>query len=708
VAVVIGVAAVLVGVRTASPSLPRFADVRAMHRPSDVQVLDRHGVVVHEVRVDRARRRLAWVPLSAVSPAVPAALIAAEDRRFRDHGGVDWRALSAAAFDGLRGRPLRGASTITMQLAGLLDAAAGRGGRTVRQKWRQLRTARAIETQWTKDEILEAYLNLVTYRGEIQGIGAAAAVLFGKAPHGLTRAEAVTLAALLAAPNAGAEAVTRRARWIGTATANLFGLPGPPADALVAAAVTAALHASGAAGPRRALAPHAARRVLRPGHAGTPVQTTLDADLQQAVTDILRRHLLAIRERNVQDGAVLVADNATGDILAYAGSSGGLSRAPHVDAVEARRQPGSTLKPLLYALAVEQRLLTAASRLDDAPLEVAVAGGVYRPSNYDDEFRGAVSARTALASSLNVPAVRALQLVGPDAFVAHLRALGLRGLVQSGEYYGPSLALGTAEASLWELVGAYRVLATGGVWSPLRLTPGAAAAPPTRVYAPATAYLIADILADRQSRSWTFGLDSPLDSRFWAAVKTGTSKDMRDNWCIGLSRDVTVGVWVGNASGRAMHDVSGVTGAAPVWAEVLGHVHRDRPSSPPEPPPGLVRRPARFDGGIEPPRLEWFVAGTEPPATPPVIAAAPRISTPAEGAVIAIDPDIPPERQRLAFGATGHLGDIAWVLDATPLGPARSLDLWPPQPGVHHLALVDGSGRALDQVRFRVRRTGRR
>lgn len=682
------------------PTVPVFADVRAAHRPSDVQFLDRHGTVVHELRVDPAHRRLAWVPLSAVSPTVPAAVLVAEDRRFHDHAGVDWRAMAGVALDRMRGRPIRGASTITMQLAGLLAPSAGRGTRTLRQKWHQVQTAGAIEATWTKDQILEAYLNLVTYRGEVQGIGAAAAVLFAKAPHGLTRAEAATLAALLAAPNAGADTVGRRARRISAA---VTAETGASADEAVTAAVSAALHASGVAGPRTTLAPHAARRIPLPARHDVAIPTTLDAGLQQAATEILRRHLLSIRDRNVHDGAVIVVDNRSGEVRAYAGSSGPLSTAPHVDAVVARRQPGSTLKPFLYALAIDQRLLTAASRLDDTPLEVVLAGAVYRPRNYDEEFRGAVSTRTALASSLNVPAVRALQLIGADAFVGHLRYLGLHGLAHSGEYYGPALALGSGEASLWELAGAYRTLATGGVWSPLRLTPTDAVMSPARVYSAAAAYVIADILADRQSRSWTFGLDSPLDSRVWAAVKTGTSKDMRDNWCIGFSREVTVGVWVGNASGRAMHDVSGVTGAAPVWAEVMAYVHRDHRSPAPEAPSELVRMWTGFDAGVEPSRLEWFLAGTEPPEPAPAIPANVRITTPADGAVIAIDPDIPADRQRLAFAAAGGLDDVEWVLDSTAIGPARPLDLWPVQPGVHRLALVASGDRVLDAVRFRVR-----
>ena len=194
------------------PQQPTFAEVRAAYCPSDARLVDRHGVVLHELRLDRTRRRLAWTPLDAVSPALVDALLASEDRRFWSHGGVDWRAVGAALWQRARGGAPRGASTITMQLAGLLDPGLARRGapRTLAGKWAQMRAAWALERRWSKDEILEAYLNLVTYRGELQGVAAASAQLFGKAPHGLTTAEGAVLAALLRSPNADRAALTRR------------------------------------------------------------------------------------------------------------------------------------------------------------------------------------------------------------------------------------------------------------------------------------------------------------------------------------------------------------------------------------------------------------------------------------------------------------------------------------------------------------------
>jgi penicillin-binding protein 1C len=669
----------------AAPLSPAtFDDVRAAWRPSDKALLDRHGAVLHERRVDPGSRRLAWTALDDVSPALVSAVIASEDRRFREHDGVDAYALAAAARERLRGGPPRGGSTITMQLAGLLDPTLRRRRepRGLGQKWRQIRLAWALEARWSKDEILETYLNLVTFRGELTGVAAAADGIFGKVPHGLTGPESAVLAALLRGPGASPDLVDE-----------------------VSASVERALVAGGPAAPRRADAPHMAQRLL---HAGgdTRVVSTLDAGLQRLVADTLRRHLLAVRAARVADGAVLVVDNASGDVLAYVGSSGDLSPAPFVDGVRARRQAGSALKPFLYALALDRRLLTPVTLLDDAPLEIAVAGGLYRPRNYDESFRGPVSARTALAASLNVPAVRVLELVGPEAFAEELRRLGF-GLDRPGDWYGPALALGSADVTLWEMVGAYRALANGGDWRPLRLTPDEADGEARRAISRDAAFVIASILSDRESRSATFGLENVLATPFWTAVKTGTSKDMRDNWCLGFSRRYTVGVWVGNFSGEPMHNVSGVTGAAPVWVDVMAALHRETPSVAPAPPPGVVAARVTFAADVEPSRRDWFLRGTEPIAAAATTTARhARIVAPVGGAIIALDPEIPRARQRVAFEADGAEAGLAWVLDGVEVGAAPGPLLWEPRPGRHVLALRDAEDRLRDTVTFEVR--GRR
>jgi len=694
----------------AAPRSWDFATIRDAQRPSEGRLLDRDGNVLHERRIDPRVRRFAWVPLDEVAPALVAAVLRAEDRRFYAHRGVDLRAMVAAGAGMVAARAgvlaaraewtrgvRRGGSTISMQLAGMLDPAlkVRQGRRSLRQKAQQARAAWRLETEWSKAEILEAYLNLAYFRGEIQGIGAAAALLFGKAPHGLNEAESAVLAAPLRAPNAPADVWQRRARQL--------------TDGLDAAAVDRALQIASLrrVAPRRAQgAPHLAARAWSDTGTGD-VRTTLAANVQDVATDSLRQNLLALRERNVADGAVLVVDNRTGEVLAYVGGVRELSRAAAVDAVRARRQAGSTLKPFLYQLAIEQRLLSATTLLADEPLELRVGSGLYRPQNYDGRFRGLVSARIALAGSLNIPAVRVLSLVGEETFLHRLRALGFRGLDEAGDYYGPSLALGSSDVTLWELVQAYRQLANPHDRRPLRWQPIDAGTPtgprPADATAPA-AFVVADILADRDSRGTTFGTEGPLATRYWAAVKTGTSKEMRDNWCIGFSSRYTVGVWVGNLNGEPMHDVSGIAGAAPVWREVMDFLHHDAPLAAPLPPVG-VQAVELGDERSGVPQREWLLDGTAPPRFAPHARPA-QIVAPTAGAMIALDPDIPPANQRITLLARGARADLRWQIDDEELGTAAQPQLWSPRPGRHRIRLIAADRSIVDEAEIAVRGGG--
>ena len=581
--------------------------------------------------------------------------------------------------------------------------------------------------------------------------------------------------------------------------------------------------------PSEGVAPHLAQRLIRHVnedlntalsdggagedtvtalHDGHPtVRSTLDGPLQRLAIDTLRTQLRELQGRHVEDGAVVVLDNASGDVLAWVGSSGSLSRAAQVDGVMARRQPGSALKPFLYAQALAEHRLTAASLLDDSPAQLPTASGLYMPQNYDHRYQGWVSVRTALGSSLNIPAVRTLVMVSPDAFHQQLQRLGMRFPEGSG-YYGYSLALGSAEVSLLQLTNAYRVLANGGQWCPVNLLPEAhrrgapssltgpvehADGPAAIAPEPASssfpeasirkddesgswppenchqaldagaAFIIGDILSDRHARLPTFGLDSVLDTRFWSAVKTGTSKDMRDNWAVGYSQRYTVGVWVGNASGAPMHDVSGTSGAAPVWATMMRELHRHETSQAPSPPASVVRQQVDFGSvsetarlnepgaqalperragktddkgthatersGIEAPRQEWFLAGTEqrhfsPPVTvsvsndtrtgkgdgvhagrhdPDPSALPARIVAPAPDTIIALDPDIPPANQQLRLEAShGTSTELHWFIDDQPVGQGARVG-WMPLPGRHTITLRNARGGALDARRIEVR-----
>ena len=721
-----GLAVLLLALPWAAQALPSYREVRAEYRPSHTLILAADGQEVHSLRTNAQVRQGQWVALSEVSAALRLALLASEDQRFYQHSGVDWQAVSAAAWGNLWHQKTRGASTITMQLAGLLDEdwrnAAGR--RSLGQKLGQAVAATRLERSWRKDDILEAYLNLVPFRGELVGLDALSRTLFGKAPHGLDGHEAAIAAALIRGPNATAPVVGQRACGVLQSLAALQQRPAPDCAAVrwrTEQVLSARLWPASSG-----IAPHWARRVLAQWPPGqtlpSRITTTLRADVQRVALQSLQRHLRELQGHNVEDGAVLVLDNASGQVLAWVGSSGSLSQAHEVDGVLAQRQPGSTLKPFLYAQAVQQRRLTAASLIEDSAAHINTGAGLYIPQNYDRRFKGWVSARVALASSLNVPAVRTLAMVGVEDFYQQLAQLGL-GLPQPAGYYGYSLALGSSELDLLRLTNAYRALANGGRWQPIAplvapLHPAPSAPPAQRqAIGPQAAFIVGDILSDSLARAPTFGLDSVLTTRFWSAVKTGTSKDMRDNWAIGWSQHYTVGVWVGNASGAAMHEVSGSSGAAPVWAEVLGYLHRAQPSLAPPPPAGVVQHSVQFAAGqgLDANRQEWFLSGTEQtrfvrddkaPRTAPAGDEknfAPRIDSPASGTILALDPDIPPAQQRLWLRASSPA--VRWRLNGHILGTGAQL-AWLPMPGQHVLEIVDAQGRRLDAVTVQVRGAG--
>jgi penicillin-binding protein 1C len=314
--------------------------------------------------------------------------------------------------------------------------------------------------------------------------------------------------------------------------------------------------------------------------------------------------------------------------------------------------------------------------------------------------------RNALGNSLNVPAVRTLALVGLDRFHDTLRRLGFDTLTEADAHYGAALALGGADVTLLALTNAYRTLANRGLHGPPRVQRGEAPDVDRRVLGAAASFIIADILADRGARALSFGLENPLATRVASAVKTGTSKDMRDNWCVGFTSRYTVGVWVGNFSGAPMRDVSGVTGAAPIWRDVIHFLHAAEVPVETAPPPGLIHASVRFDPPIEAERDEWFLRGTEMAVvrgTDGGIAVTSRIRYPSPDTIIALDPDVPAGHQRVMFEATPAVPGLQWRLDDAVLPDVHGRAAWTPRPGAHTLALEDANGRALSRVTFEVR-----
>jgi penicillin-binding protein 1C len=601
-ALVLAAGAVALVVAVALTPLP--PELREPTAEGSVVVLDRDGHALREVRAsDGTRAR--WLALRDMSPVTVRALLAAEDARFYDHHGVDALALlRAAGLDVWNRRIVSGGSTLTMQLARIVRPHP----RTLRGKVGEMVLALRIERSLSKDQVLEQYLNRASFGPNLRGIAATSDAYFDKSARSLSTAESALLAGLPRGPSMyevtrhAARAKRRRDRvldrmvtkgWL--AADDAARAKDEPIDpqsrrpAFGAPHFVAGLVSGGLArlqpGLGDALA--AARPVAR-------LRSTLDADVQRVAEAQVAATVAELRVKGVTAASAIAIENATGDVLAYVGSPDVFDAANggQNDGVRAARQPGSTLKPLLYELAMEKLDFDPSTSLPDVELHLSVDGGVdYAPRDYDGRFRGPVRLREALAGSLNVPAVWTAKQVGVDAFLDRLHALGFASLAHDAAYYGPGLALGDGEVTLLELVRAYATLAREGLDRPLRVvsavqSAGSSAwvpldpAPATRVMPARYADLVVDVLKDHDARIGSFGESSVLDFPFDVAAKTGTSKGYRDNWTVGFTREVTVAVWAGNFDGAPMTNVSGITGAGPLFHALMDAAMRGRSREP--------------------------------------------------------------------------------------------------------------------------------
>jgi penicillin-binding protein 1C len=735
-------------------------------RHASTVVVDRNGVPLYEsLSAEGQRSRvLAGEQLPA---HLVAATLAAEDRRFFAHPGVDPVALMRATVHNLRARRLvEGGSTVTQQVVKLLM----RRPRTLGGKLREILYALRLEHRLEKREILALYMALAPYGNQLVGAEAASRAYFGCAAEDLTPAQAAFLAGLPQRPGAlnphrNFAAAARRQGWVLERMArngalDTAGLARAQAERLRLARPEGAF-----------AAPHFVERVMGDLRArrARRVETTLDAELQRRVRGILGRHRERLRAHGAHNVAVAVLDNTRGEWLAWEGS-GDWFDADHggaIDGVVTPRQPGSALKPFTYALAFEAGF-TPASVLPDVPQHFGTAreGVSYSPRNYDGRFRGPLRARQALAGSENVPAVWLLSRLGVADLLRTLRRAGLTTLERSADHYGYALTMGDAEVRLDELVAAYSALARGGRTLPPRHTrrvvwdDGTETAPGradgVALMSPRAAFWVADILADDRARAFIFGHGGSLDFPFPVAVKTGTSQSYRDNWTIGFTREVTVGVWVGNFDRAELRNSSGVTGAAPIFHDVLQAAQErvtgrlpaetDPPLAAPTAdlrpvaicalsglaagescpavetewlPPGprtrcnwhrhehgraVVHWPARYrswaagQGLLDEPGAP--VAARAPSAAPAQRRTEPvdlRIVNPPEGAFYLRDPTLRADFQTLPLRAEADpaAGLLTWRVDGVVVGTARPekpLD-WPLTRGPHLISVSDERGR---------------
>jgi penicillin-binding protein 1C len=552
----------------AVPFMVSLPEGLKMEPPASPVIHDRHGEPIRRLTLDDYTRS-EQVSLQDLPPDLIACTLAAEDKRFWSHGGVDLLATGRAMRDFvLKRRVVSGASTITQQLVKISSPA---GKRTIGVKVREALLARRVEMTWSKQEILTAYFNRLDYGNRRRGPSAAARHLFQKPLKDLSLGECALLSGLPQAP-------TRHNPMK------------RPASALARRSVVldrlAQLHKGDAGRIQLAKGEALSLRPLKEKeHArwlsATPVHgalhTTLDLSLQRDVESIVSEEIAALKGANIRHAAVVVIHNPTGEVLALV-SSGNWedSRGGQINGAFAPRSPGSTLKPFTYLLAFQEGGRFPGSIVADVPTRFRTQEGLNLPQNFDRRHRGPVSIRTALACSLNVPAVRELSdLGGPAPLHRLLTQLGVSTLGDVPNYYGLGLTIGNAPVRLIELTNAYATLARLGVHQPLTLFQTNEPQQCSTVFDSGCAWLIGDVLSDPEARAPSFGRHGPLELPFRCAVKTGTSSDFRDNWCIGYTRDFTVGVWAGNFDHTPMKGLSGVSGAGPIFRRVMVRSQRD-------------------------------------------------------------------------------------------------------------------------------------
>ncbi len=686
------------------------------------QVLDRQGRPLGISYMNRFNTTDV-VPLHAMPELLRQAFVTSEDRHFFEHHGVDWRARASALWQNVHaGKAVRGASTITEQVVRILHPRA----RNLWSRWVEGFEASLLEAHASKGEILEFYLNQVPYAAHRRGVAQAARYYFNRDPDTLTHKEMLALAILPRAPSAF----------------DLYKNPGAMESAVIRLAQ--------AMEERRELTSLEKRRLVAENIILEPpsppvntthfiryiretipyrlseqgaLTTTLDGELQYKVQRLLDERITALKRRQVHNGAVLVADHTTGEILAWAvGGAGNEMLKTHtpghdIDAVRSARQPGSSMKPFLYALALDSGW-SPATELDDAPMAEAIGSGLHDFHNYSHTFYGKIPLREALGNSLNIPALETITFVGPSRYLDTLHALGFASLVQPVEFYKEGLALGNGEVTLFEMVQGYGALANRGVFRPLTPLPQTPfTRENTRIYSPEATSLIANILSDPFARRREFGAGSVLNLPVQTAVKTGTSTDYRDAWALGFDSRYTVGVWLGNLDRTPMDGVTGSLGPALILRGVFAELAERGPAHPLYLSPRLVRKEtcAGHDQKIGEKdcfsRTEYFIPGTEPDdeehAFPP---RSMTLIRPTEGLHIAYDPRLPPDAQAfecVADGiAAGH--KVKWVLNGTPVAVTEAGHfLWPVRRGHHTLLAQETSdGKKIlssDVVHFNVK-----
>ncbi|MGM0422511.1 MAG: transglycosylase domain-containing protein [Pseudomonadota bacterium] len=668
-----------------------------------IRILDRNGTPLN-MTYQNIWNINDTVSLYTVPTFLKQAFIISEDKRFYQHHGPDWRARAAAALANIKNMStVRGASTITEQVVRMIIPRP----RTVWSRWLEGFEATRLEDRYSKDAILEFYLNQVPYAANRRGIVQAAQYYFNRDLETLNKKEMLALAVLVRAPSR--MDLWKNPKGVEAGIARL-------SDRLIARGLMTAAEKDAIAKEKFELdaptlstyAPEFIRYVQTEpmiDHAGWPtVRTSLDAQLQSQVQTLLDQRIDRLSAQKVRNGAVLVVNHQTGEILSWAVAGKDNDKTPgrYIDAVTTPRQPGSALKPFLYTLALDKGW-TAATIINDAPLTEMVGNGLHSYHNYSRSFYGPVTLRQALGNSLNIPALKTIQYVGAENYLRVLDDLGFTGLSQHPNVYGDGIALGNGAVTLLELVQAYTALANHGVLRPLNaFTQHSGHDTSRRIFSAEAASLMGLILSDPDARALEFGSASVLNLPIQTAVKTGTSSDYRDSWAVGYNYRYTVGIWMGNLDQEPTDGITGSTGPALLLRSVFSILNRHQETRALPIHKRLIRRNICAESGALlqhkltqncTPKTEWFIPGSEPTTdtqskarTIPI-----RMRRPTRGLHIAYDPRRPDSAQGFEFFIQGLKdGDkVEWIIDnqkaATTNGGAY---LWPIEKGKHQVTAI--------------------
>ncbi len=624
--------------------IPDATQIAKSNYPQSTKILDRNGKLLYTIY---GNRNQSFVPLTKIPKHVQHATIAIEDKDFYHHGAIDIQGIARAAYSTLVKRDIQGGSTLTQQL---VKSSLLTPEQTITRKVKEIILSYIVEAIYSKDKVLEMYLNQVPYGGTAYGVQAASELYFGKSVGSLTLAESAFIAALPQAPSVFSpfgshpelgkkrqEEVLTKMREQGYITKK------EEQEAKEAKLTFSQIQ-------NKILAPHFVfyvkdllvqkygQRLVEEG--GLTVKTTLDYSLQEFAEQAVASEVASLAKAHVTNGAAVVTNPASGEILAMVGSKNYFD-AEHdgnVNVTIAKRQPGSSIKPINYAVGLIKGYTAATPFVDTKTCFPNQGGQTYCPQNYDFKFHGVVQMRQSLASSLNIPAVKMLKLNGLDAMIATSSAMGIETFTNP-EKYGLSLTLGGAEVTMLDMAEAFGVFANSGyrsdIHSILKVTdkkgdilesydPPKSPIFGKKVLPEGVAFIISDMLSDNSARSLAFGTNSPLQiGQYKIPVKTGTTNDYRDNWTIGYTPEYVVTVWVGNNDNSAMQGVvSGITGAAPIWHDIMQHLTEKNPPSQIKKPANVVGATICATSGLLPQpegspyrcptRFEYFIKGTVP------------------------------------------------------------------------------------------------